>query len=80
MTRPGITSERLLALFFLGALVFNPPLLSIFNLPEILLGIPILFLYLFLAWMGLIILLALTIENAETNGKSDFDPHGRPYR
>ncbi|MHC4295439.1 MAG: hypothetical protein ACYSTL_07620 [Planctomycetota bacterium] len=78
MSRPGNTSERLICLFLLGVLVFNPPLLSIFNLPENLFGIPILFLYLFLVWMGLIVLTALTIENADTNNVPDLDQDASP--
>ena len=50
MSRPGITSERLISLFLLGLLLFNPPLLSIFDVPETVIGFPILYIYLFTAW------------------------------
>ena len=33
MKRSGKTGERLATLFLLGVLLFNPPLLSIFDLP-----------------------------------------------
>lgn len=64
MTRPGITTERLLALFLLGIVVFTPPFLGIFNTPRLILGIPILYLYLFAAWGLLIALVALTVRGA----------------
>ena len=64
MRRPGITSERLISLFLLGLLLFNPPLLSIFDVPDTAIGIPILYIYLFAAWAVLVLLMALTIESA----------------
>ena len=64
MSRPGITSERLISLFLLGLLLFNPPLLSIFDTPETVIGFPILYIYLFTAWAVLVLLMALTIESA----------------
>lgn len=62
MTRPGITTERLLALFLLGIIAFTPPFLGIFNTPRLILGIPVLYLYLFLVWGLLIALVALTVR------------------
>ena len=47
MSRPGLTRERLLALFLLGMLLFLSPFLSIFNTPGRILGLPSLYLYLF---------------------------------
>ncbi len=43
-------TERYGALIILAALLFNPPIMSIFNSPELILGVPMLFLYLFVAW------------------------------
>ena len=60
MHRSGITGERCAALFALGLLIFNPPLLAVFGVPNFLVGVPVFFLYIFLAWFGLIVLLALT--------------------
>ena len=62
MTRPGITTERLLALFLLGIVAFTPPFLGIFNTPRLIFGIPVLYLYLFTAWGLLIGLVALTVH------------------
>ncbi len=64
MTRSSMTSERLASLFLLGVLLFNPPLLSIFDFPDYVLGIPVLYIYLFTAWAVLVVLMALTVESA----------------
>ncbi len=64
MIRSRMTSERLASLFLLGVLLFNPPLLLIFDFPDYVLGIPVLYIYLFTAWAVLVLLMALTIESA----------------
>jgi len=43
-------TERYVALIILTALLFNPPIMSIFNSTELILGVPMLFMYLFAAW------------------------------
>jgi len=62
MRRPGIESQRLVALFALGCVLFNYPLLSLFNLPETILGLPALHAYLFLAWALVVLLVAWTLD------------------
>lgn len=52
--------QRLVALFFLGVVLFNHPILSLFNQPVLVAGLPLLFLYLFAVWCGLIVLIGLT--------------------
>ena len=49
-------SERLIALFVLGVLALNYPLLSIFAADARLFGIPVLVVYLFVAWAVFIFL------------------------
>lgn len=51
--------ERELALFLLGVLLFNPPLLTIASVPRLILGVPLLYLFLFVGWGLLIVLVAL---------------------
>lgn len=51
-------TEWLLALFALALLLFNYPLIALFDLPRAVLGMPLLWLYLFAAWGGLIVVLA----------------------
>jgi hypothetical protein len=70
MSRPGPTGERLVALFILGVVLFNPPFLSIFNRSAHLFGVPLLYLYLVLAWALLIALTGLLVERAEEGGES----------
>jgi hypothetical protein len=67
MSRPGLTHERLVALFLLGVLLFTPPFLGIFNTPETVLGVPSLYLYLFTAWTLLIVLVMLAIESSDAD-------------
>ena len=43
-------TERYVALIILTVFLFNPPIMSIFNSTELILGVPMLFLYLFAAW------------------------------
>lgn len=62
MVKFAITNQRLVALFLLGCLLFNYPLLSLFNNPAEIFGIPLLYAYLFVAWGLLIALMALVAE------------------
>jgi hypothetical protein len=57
-------TQRLVALFALGWLLFSYPLLALFNVDGTLLGIPLLYAYLFLAWAALIGLMLLVIERS----------------
>ena len=70
MPTPGPTGERLVALFILGVVLFNPPFLSIFNRTAHVFGVPLLYLYLFLAWALLIALTGWLVERAEVGGES----------
>ena len=62
MVNFAIRNQRLVALFLLGCLLFNYPLLSLFNNPAEIFGIPLLYAYLFFAWGLLIALMALVAE------------------
>lgn len=62
MNKPNVKGQRMVALFFLGNLLFNYPLLALFNKSETVLGIPLLYLYVFGAWAALIALLAFVAE------------------
>ena len=62
MSKTNIKSPRLIALFLLGCLFFNYPLLALFNVPSQVFGIPLLYVYVFGAWILLIGLLALVVE------------------
>lgn len=60
----GRKSERLVALAFLGLLLFNYPLLSLFSSEGRVLGIPVLYAYLFAAWTTVIALIALIVRRS----------------
>ena len=62
MLRRPLTGQRLIALFVAGCLVLNYPLLSLFSHAWLIGGIPLLYLYVFLCWVGLIGLLVGVIE------------------
>ncbi|MEM8599500.1 MAG: hypothetical protein AAGF99_06245 [Bacteroidota bacterium] len=54
--------QRLTALFVLGALLLNYPLLTLASRAETVLGVPVLYVYLFAVWTGLVGLAAWTVE------------------
>lgn len=58
-----LKGQRLIALFLGGSLLLNYPLLHLFNRDGFVWGIPILYVYIFLAWVVLIGLTAMVIES-----------------
>lgn len=62
MNKPNAKTQRLAALFVLGGVLFNYPLLALFNHPLLLGGVPLLYVYVFVAWAVLIGLLILVVE------------------
>lgn len=62
MQRRQLTGERLVAVFLCGGVLFNYPLLALFDRGVDLFGIPLIYVYLFAAWAGLIALMAWVIE------------------
>ena len=55
--------QRFVALCMLGMLLFNYPMLALFNVPGVVLGVPVLYVYMFVAWAALIALLAWIAES-----------------
>ncbi len=63
--QPAPTEQRgqqLVALFLLGCLLFNYPLLQLFARDGFAFGVPLLYCYVFGAWAALIGLMALVVE------------------
>ena len=58
-------ANRFAALCMLGTLLFNYPVLALFNVPAMLFGVPALYVYIFAAWAVLIALMALAAESAD---------------
>ena len=64
MLRSNFKGQRLVALFLLGGLLFNYPLLAVFNVAGEAFGIPALYVYIFIAWALIIGLLAIVVERS----------------
>jgi hypothetical protein len=62
MNERNTKGQQLAALFLGGCLLFNYPLLSLFSHDGLIWGIPILYVYIFMAWAALIGLMAIVIE------------------
>ncbi len=56
MRQKGFVTERLIAIFFLGLGLFSYPIVTVFNVKRMLFGIPLLYLYFFAVWFGIILL------------------------
>ena len=57
-----LTGQRLIALFLLGLLLLNYPIFSLFAGATHVLGVPLLYVYVFFVWAFLIALMALVLE------------------
>lgn len=69
----GRTGERVAALAVAGIVAFHQPLLGVFDTGAKYMvgGVPMLYVYLFVAWTALIALLALILERAELMSEAD---------
>ena len=65
MNRSRLTGSRLIAIFLLGCVLLNYPLLPLFGGDVTIFGMPLLYAYIFAVWAGLIILMALVIERSD---------------
>jgi len=61
--------QRFAALCMLGVLLFNYPILALFNISGAVFGIPALYAYIFGAWAGLIALMAWLAESRDRDGR-----------
>jgi hypothetical protein len=57
--------QQLVGLFLLGCLMFNYPLITLFDRPELVLGVPLLYAYLFGAWALIIAIVAVIVERRD---------------
>jgi hypothetical protein len=62
MKRQGTTGQWLIAIFAMGSILLNHPILSLFSRPTDLGGVPLLYAYVFATWALLIGLIALVVE------------------
>jgi hypothetical protein len=75
MTRDSKKNKRLVALFLLGCILLNFPILSLVNLEILIFGWPLLYVYIFGVWCLLISFTALatvfrTRERASNSGNT----------
>ena len=59
-----VRAQRFVALAMLGTLLFNYPVLALFNVSGTLAGVPVLYAYIFIAWAALIALMAFVADAA----------------
>jgi hypothetical protein len=64
--------DRLVGLFALGFVLFNPPVLRLFA-GATLFGWPLLFVYLFCAWAALTAMVAFTVERRRMRSLAEKD-------
>ena len=62
LKKPGPSGARLACVFLAGGLLFSFPLIALFNVSGRVLGVPVLYAYLFSAWAALIVLVGLLME------------------
>ena len=65
MHDPESRAQRMIALCMLGCVLFNFPVLALFNVSESVFGVPVLYAYIFIAWALLIALMAWVAEREE---------------
>jgi hypothetical protein len=62
MRRAGATGQRLAAIFTMGCVLFNYPILSLFARDGEIAGVPLLYAYAFAAWALVIALMAVVLS------------------
>ena len=63
MTEFESKGQRFVALCMLGVVLFNYPILALFNVSGTLFGVPLLYAYLFIAWAALIVSTAALVSS-----------------
>jgi len=65
MRRSTLMGQRLVAVFLAGCFLYYSPVISLLDRPLDLLGLPVLYLYLFGVWVVLIGLMAWIVEGSD---------------
>ncbi|MEJ2282368.1 MAG: hypothetical protein P8X85_02105 [Desulfobacterales bacterium] len=78
MTRDSKLNKRLVALFLLGCVLLNYPILSLVNLDILIFGLPLLYVYIFGIWCLLIGLTALSTFFHSRKRAGDSGSRGGP--
>jgi hypothetical protein len=62
MMRTNLARQRLVAVFLAAVLLFNYPVLSLFDRPAAILGVPLLYIYIFAIWAAVIAAITWIVE------------------
>jgi hypothetical protein len=62
MRKPSLRAYRIVSVFLFACLLFNYPMLALFNVGATAAGVPVLYAYLFIAWAITIVAAAIVIE------------------
>jgi len=65
MRKPNANRDRLIGLFLLAGVLFNYPVLSLFNTPASVFGVPLLYVFVFVAWAAVIALAAWIMHRVD---------------
>jgi hypothetical protein len=66
--------DRLIGLFLLALVLLNPPIIWLFGRGSTLYGLPLLYVYLFAAWLVVIAAVAWTAEGQAMRRRRDEEP------
>jgi hypothetical protein len=64
-------SMQLVGVFFLGCVLFNYPILTLFNIDTFVMGLPLFYIFLFAGWAVLILLILLITETGRKQNNTD---------
>ncbi len=67
MSDKGVKARRLVGLFLIGCVLSNYPIISLFNLKRMFLGFPLLYLYMFSIWGGMVLLIFWITRSSSEN-------------
>jgi hypothetical protein len=62
MKRSDATGQRLAAIFLMGCVLLNYPIISLFGGAREVFGVPLLYAYVFATWVAVIALMAWVVE------------------
>jgi hypothetical protein len=65
--------DRLIGLFLLALMLLNPPLLMLFGAGDTVFGLPLLYVYIFVAWLLIIAAVAWIAERRTARRRRDAD-------
>lgn len=60
--KPSMRTYRIAGLFLLACVLFNYPVLALFNVTGTVGGVPVLYAYLFAAWLAVIVLASIVVD------------------